>query len=146
MVQRINETLWTASAGDQFASLFYSMIQPDSGQIEHAAAGHVHAAIVGESLRIVATSDTTPLGAQPDADCASSQDELAPGEILVVFSEGVQKTLKSANNHVLWRLVQRNRERSADELADKLRSFLDRNFDEAVVDDQTVLVIKRSSH
>ncbi len=145
MVQRINETLWTASAGDQFASLFYAMIQPDSGKIEHATAGPVYAAVVGESLRTIAASDTTPLGAQPDADYALSRDELASGEILVVVSEGIKKTLKSANSHVLWRLIQRNRERSADELADKLRSFLDRNFDQAVADDQTVLVIKRSS-
>lgn len=144
MVQRINETLWTASAGDQFASLFYAMIQPDSGQIEHTTAGHVYAAIVGESLRGVTTSDTTPLGAQPDADYVSSHDELACGEVLVVLSEGIQRMLKSKNNRVLWRLVQRYRERSADELADKLRSFLDRNFGQAVADDQTVLVVKRS--
>lgn len=145
MVQRVNETLWTASAGDQFASLFYAVIQPDSGQIEHSAAGHVYAAIVGEALRTIATSDTTPLGAQPDADYASSQEELASGEILVVFSEGIQRALKSANSRVLWRLIQRHRERTADELADKLRSFVDRNFDTPIADDQTVLVIKRSS-
>lgn len=145
MVQRINETLWTASAGDQFASIFYARIDPDSGKIEHSAAGHVYAGIVGESLRTVAASDTTPLGAQPDAEYGSSHNEMARGEILVVFSEGIQKTLKSANNRVLWRLIQRHRELGADELADKLRSFLDRNFDQSVADDQTVLVVKRSS-
>jgi len=146
MVQRVNETLWTASAGDQFGSLFYATIQPDCGRVEHAAAGHVYAAIVGESLRSLTTSDTTPLGTQPDADCASSQQDMAPDEILVVFSEGIKRALTSANARLLWRLIQRNRERNAEELADKLHSFIDRNFDEAVVDDQTVLVIKRLSH
>ena len=146
MVERINETLWTASAGDQFASLFYAMIQPDSGKIEHAAAGHVYAAIVGDALRPIATADTTPLGTQPDAEYRASHDELASGEVLVVFSEGIKKAVKSKGGRVLWRLIQRNRERSADELADKFRSFLDRHFDQAAIEDQTVLVVKRVPH
>lgn len=143
MLDRINETLWTASAGDQFASMFYAVIQPDGGEMQYAAAGPVYAAVVGDSSRKLAVDDGVPLGTQPDAEYSSSHDELATGEILVVLSEGLKRTLTPASNRQLWRQIRRDRDCSADDLVDRIRSFVQSHVDEAVVDDQTVLVVKR---
>lgn len=143
VVERINETLWTASVGDQFASLFYASVQPETGAIEHVAAGHVYAAIVGDSLRTLAPSDTLPLGTQPDGDYATVSDHLERGELLVAVSEGVHRALRGTRERVLWRLLQTHRELNADELIRKARTFLDRQPHDGNVEDQTILVVKR---
>lgn len=143
VAERINETLWTASVGDQFASLFYANVQPETGAIEHVAAGHVYAAVVGDSLRTLAPSDTLPLGTQPDSDYAAVSDRLERGEMLVAISEGVHRSLRGTRERVLWRLFQTHRDLDADELIRKTRAFLDRQSHEGGVDDQTILVVKR---
>jgi len=143
VAERINETLWTASVGDQFASLFYANLQPETGAVEHVAAGHVYAAVVGDSLRTLAPSDTLPLGTQPDSDYAAVSDRLERGEMLVAISEGVHRALRGTRERVLWRLFQTHRELDADELIGKTRAFLDRQSHEAGIEDQTNLVVKR---
>ena len=143
LAERINETLWTASVGDQFASLFYGTIQPETGAIESVAAGHVYAAVVGESLRTLAAAETLPLGTQPDSEYVATSDQLRRGETLVVVSEGVHRALRGTRERVLWRLFQANRGLEADALMQKARAFLDRQASDQGVDDQTILVVKR---
>ena len=144
LAERINETLWTASVGDQFASLFYATIQPETGAVESVAAGHVYAAVVGESsVRTLAAAETLPLGTQPDSDYVATTDQLQRGETLVVVSEGVHRALRGARERVLWRLFQANRGLDADALIRKARAFLDHPSRDQGADDQTILVVKR---
>jgi phosphoserine phosphatase RsbU/P len=143
VAERINETLWTASVGDQFASLFYANVQPETGAVEYVAAGHVYAAVVGDSLRTLAPTDALPLGTQPDGDYAAVADRLERGEMLVAISEGVHRALRGTRERVLWRLLQTHRHLDADELIHKARAFLDRQPPEGGVEDQTILVVKR---
>lgn len=143
LAERINETLWTASVGDQFASLFYGTIQPETGVVESVAAGHVYAAVVGDSLRTLAAAETLPLGTQPDSEYVTVTDRLERGETLIVVSEGVHRALRGTRDRVLWRFFQTNRGLEADELIRKARTFLDRQSHSQDVDDQTILVVKR---
>jgi len=143
VAERINETLWTASVGDQFASLFYAAIQPETGVVEYVSAGHVYAAVVGDSLRTLAPTDTLPLGTQPDSVYRAVSDQLERGEMLVAVSEGVHRALRGTRERVLWRMFQSHRELEADELIRKTRTFLDRHACESSAEDQTILVVKR---
>lgn len=143
VVERVNETLWTASVGDQFASLFYATIQPETGSIDYTSAGHVYAAVVGDGLRTLAPTDALPLGTQPDSEYPAISDQLERGEMLVAVSEGVHRALRGSRERVLWRMFQSHRELAADELIRKTRSFLDRHASEHPPEDQTILVVKR---
>lgn len=145
VAERVNETLWTASVGDQFASLFYAQIQPETGAIEYVGAGHVYAAIVGDSLRTLAPTDALPLGTQPDGDYAAVSDRLERGEILAVVSEGVHHALRRHRHQILWRVLQSHRESNTDDLLHKTRAFLDRHATSRATDDQTILLVKRTS-
>lgn len=143
LIERVNETLWAASAGDQFASLFYCLIQPDSGRMEYASAGHIGAAVVGEQVRHLAADEEFPLGTQPDPDYPPRAEQMDAGEVLVVLSEGVKRLLRSGKRGLLWRLVQRHRRLPADELSVKIQAFLEQQGREDRCEDQTVLVVKR---
>ena len=143
VAEHVNETLWTASVGDQFASLFYANIQPETGMIEYVAAGHVYAAVVGDSVRTLAPGDTLPLGTQPDSEFPAICDRLERGEVLVAVSEGVHRALQGSRERGLWRIFQAHRQLAADDLIRKSRTFLDRHARDQSAEDQTILVVKR---
>jgi serine phosphatase RsbU (regulator of sigma subunit) len=140
MVNRINETLWTASAGDQFAAFFYGLIEPDCGRIEHVAAGAMHGVVVRQTVCGLDCDGNPPLGTQPDSIYLAHRDSLQRGDILIIFSEGVRKLLKAERKGAFWDWLLAHRDASADELAEGLRSHVDR---QPTGDDRTVLVIKR---
>jgi phosphoserine phosphatase RsbU/P len=144
LVERVNETLWAASAGDQFASLFYALLQPETGRIECAAAGHVYASVVSRQLRPLAASEESPLGTQPDAVYPLQIEQLQPNDSLVVFSEGYKRSLQPGKAKTLWRLVDRHRDLAADDLTERLEEFAVQNAREDCAEDRTVLVIRRS--
>ncbi|MFV1968693.1 MAG: PP2C family protein-serine/threonine phosphatase, partial [Pirellulaceae bacterium] len=66
MVNRVNETCWNSSAGGQFASLFYALIHPESGEIQCSCAGGIEAFVLRESGPEPLPLQFPPLGAQPD--------------------------------------------------------------------------------
>ncbi len=88
MLDRLNEVLWTCSTGNRFASLIYAIIDPESGELEYAAAGKVHALIVGPDDCQSLTVSQTPLGADPDAVYRQATATVATGQSLVLFNRG----------------------------------------------------------
>jgi sigma-B regulation protein RsbU (phosphoserine phosphatase) len=144
LVRRVNETLWTASVGDQFASLFYGTIQPETGEFEYAMAGHVYGAIIGERPRPFSAPDELPLGTQPDSEVTGYEDRIGRGELLVLISEGVYQLLRPSRCRVLWRMLQAHRELSVDQLLEKACTFLRRQEHGPNGEDMTILIVKRS--
>jgi serine phosphatase RsbU (regulator of sigma subunit) len=142
MVERVNETLWSASTGDQFASLFYGVLQPDTGDFEYAAAGQIHAQLVGEACRPLTVQLDLPLGSQPDAYYPSHRDRLERGEVLVVCSEGLTRDLNAGRRRNLWRLIHRHQAEPVDDLLAKIQDFVRRPEDDEH-NDQTLLIVKR---
>jgi phosphoserine phosphatase RsbU/P len=124
LVERVNETLWSASAGDQFASLFYARIQPETGWIECAMAGHIDASVVGQQTaafrggRGISARRPTRCRVPAPERTASTQrraDRLQRW-IQAVAEAGQSKGL-------LWRLVHRHHELSADALTERIEQF-----------------------
>ncbi len=144
MAERINETLWTTSVGDQFASLFYAMIQPETGRMESVTAGHVSATLVNGSIREITAEDTLPLGTQPDAEYPVGHQDMQMDDVLVVLSDGAHRSLSESHIRVLLRLVQSNRQEDIDQLVERARNFLQRHAAGRDMDDRTILLVKRT--
>jgi sigma-B regulation protein RsbU (phosphoserine phosphatase) len=88
MLDRLNEALWTCSTGNRFASLFYAIIDPETGDMEYATAGETHAMVVGPcDCASLSTSDTL-LGSDPDARFRQTTCKVEAGESLLLFSRG----------------------------------------------------------
>ena len=147
LLGRLNETLWTGSTGDQFASLFYGLIQPDNGAIEFSLAGNAALLVVGRECREVLTTDSPPLGTAPETEYQIASQTLHPGDILVVLSEGARNAVDEAGLRIgdaaITGMVQRHREESAQDLVARLRMLLERSGPDRVTADMTVLVVKR---
>jgi len=88
-LSQLNLTQWTASAGDQHASLFYGLIETASGRVCFSSAGTAQAMVVNERGWHRLQTDNPPLGAGPESDYEAAGYELQPGEVLVLATEGL---------------------------------------------------------
>jgi sigma-B regulation protein RsbU (phosphoserine phosphatase) len=147
MLSRLNETLWTASPGDQFASLFYARIDPDSAALEYASAGRVGVIILRADQFEILPAESAPLGTDPDSTFARHQQQLGPGDVLVVVSEGVLGSCLDASQPIteatLANALQPHRHATAEQLVERVRSLLTSHASQPPADDCTVLIVKR---
>ena len=146
LLARLNDTLWQGSAGDQFASFGYGIVNPDSGEIDLALAGTVAALIIREDAREILAADGAPLGTGIEPPMKNLILTLEPGELLVLLSNGVRTATDQAGlrigEAVMAATLRRHWCEPAESLAGWLRRLLER-AGSAIADDRTVLVCKR---
>ncbi len=148
-LRRLNLTMWTGSAGDQHGTLFFGLIQTATGKVSCASAGQP-AVLLLRSDGWQSLSQVAPrLGESPEADCEPFGCQLQPGEVLVIFTEGVRDAADAQGcplgeagvaEALLGRL-----DRPAEELVAAVRSRLEELGPAVPPRDRTVLVIKRKA-
>src|SRR5262245_15127338 len=144
LLSRVNDTLWTASPGDQHAALAYALLDPDSGRLELALAGGVGAILVSAEHHRILGADGLPLGSQPELVLEKADAMLAPGEFLLLASAGVRCALDAAGlrigENAIASLVSKHLRDSADDLAARLRKLLAGGEPAA---DLSIVIVKR---
>jgi len=86
---RLNRQLHHVTQGTRFATLFYAEWDCATHRITYVNAGHNPPIVVGaDGLRRLSTA-SIPLGIFPDYQFKATEAELAPGTLLVLFSDGV---------------------------------------------------------
>lgn len=100
LVERINRSLWTGSAGDQWSSLIHARVQPDTGATDIAMAGAVSAFILRDSGLQPITQDEVALGVEPSTAYGSAPQQIEPGEALVLSAS--RSTLDPYEPAVSW--------------------------------------------
>ncbi|MCI0360107.1 MAG: SpoIIE family protein phosphatase [Planctomycetaceae bacterium] len=149
LLARVNDTLWTGSAGDQFAGLFYALIEPATGVLEFAHAGNLAAILLGgaDNPREVLGGQSPPLGADCQTKFKCDHRVLAPGDVLILLSEGTRNAVDEAGLRIgegaIASLVSKHERQSAEQIVSRLRRLLDRHGQSP--EDMTVLVVKRKS-
>jgi hypothetical protein len=89
LAARVNETFVRDEIDNRFATLFYAELQYDSGAVTWVNAGHNPAlAIHAERIDRLGAS-SLPLGMLPGSQYEEASLHLEPGEILLVYSDGV---------------------------------------------------------
>lgn len=148
MMDRLNETLWTASTGDQFASLFYSQIDPDSGDVEYSIAGNGGGLILRRGKCETISHESPLLGADPDASFKLKRGKLRHGELLLVFSQGVRAALRKIDSasaeEAIATALGDIRDRGAEEIVERIRDLVDTYGPTRADADRTVLVVRRA--
>ena len=146
-LKRLNLTLWTGSAGDQHATLFYGLIETMTGRVCCASAGQPGVLLVGPMGWQSFSHTSAKLGESPESDYEQFGCELHPGELLVLFTEGVRNAM-DADGRVLGEagvaeLLQGNLHLSAAELVGLVRGRLEASTGSSPRLDRTVLVVRR---
>ena len=83
-LKRLNLTLWTGSAGDQHATLFYGLIETATGRVCTASAGHPGALVIRPDGWESLTQISARLGEGPESIYEQTGYELQPGETLAL--------------------------------------------------------------
>ena len=148
-VKSVNQYLADNTPANRFVTLFIAGLDPSSGTLQYINAGH-NPPLIGRIDGTVEQLDSGgfPLGILPTADYEVGQIQLNPGEVLVVYSDGVSEANNlKGDEYGLERLsevVSQNLSRSASGIRDKVESSLSEFTQTAPAgDDITLVIVKR---
>jgi phosphoserine phosphatase RsbU/P len=147
-LQQLNLTLWTGSAGDQYADMFYGLIETSTGRVCYATAGKPSVILLRQDDWKSLSQISPPLGESPETEYEPFGQELKPGEVLVIFNEGFRIAADrqgcALEESDLANLLAANINLSADQLTSMAREFLRLHAAKPDEDDVSIVVIKHS--
>jgi sigma-B regulation protein RsbU (phosphoserine phosphatase) len=147
-IQRLNRIIHRSRMATKFVSLFLAEISLD-GTIIHCNAGHPPSLLVrGDGTVVLLKTGGMILGPNPDARYAIGIDSFNPGDLLVLYTDGItEATNENDEEYGSDRLTHVVRAaRHLDPIAIVDRVFSDVDGFSAVsppIDDQTLVVVKR---
>ena len=132
-----------------FATLFFGMLNPDTGQLMYINAGHNPPFIVGADGTVKASLPNTgvAVGMFPNVDYQIEEAVLEPGDVLYTYTDGVTEARNAAGDFLtepgLIELLNAP-VNSAEALLAKIQTYLDGFMHGAVqADDITMLAVRR---
>jgi PAS domain S-box-containing protein len=150
---RANALICADATSGMFVSLFYAQLDPHTGEMTAVNCGHNPPLLLraGEGEFVELTRTGMVLGIEETAPYAERRDQLGPGDLLVLYTDGLTEALNAQGEEYglprVQRLILEQRTAPAAELAAELeRAVTDWAGGEAPValyDDVTVVVIKR---
>jgi len=149
VLQRLNLTIWTNSAGDQYANVFFGLVETGTGRVCCGIAGQPSIVHLLPERWVSLTGKAPLLGESPEAEFPQAGYELAVGEALVICSKGFREA--ADKNGCRWgeaglaQLLAENMHLSATQLCSMARESLHLYAENPDQDDVAVLVIKRTA-
>jgi serine phosphatase RsbU (regulator of sigma subunit) len=149
MMTRLNRATAANCPANRFISFFFSVLDPRTGELTYANAGH--------NPPMIARADGTMerldgggllMGIMPSAEYESYRVQLQPGDVLVLYSDGVTEATNPLGEEFeeerLAEVLRLNRQRPPDEIVEAItRAVSDFSAGSAVADDLTLVVAKR---
>jgi hypothetical protein len=139
-LQKVNLTMWTGSAGDQFATLFYGLIDTATGRVCCASAGRARGLLVRPCGWQTLSSPSPQLGTSPETTYQRVECQLQAGEALVLFAAGCCQAADAA----VAELLQSRLDLSAEEMTVLVRRQLESQA-ASCAGGRSVLVVKRTA-
>ncbi len=148
-VTRSNRLLYETTAPEKFVTLLYGILDPSSHTFRFTNAGHDYPLLFrakGKPLR--PETGGLVLGIMPDYPYTAETMEFSPGDVLVIYSDGICESMDSRQQQFgvdrMTALVGPKRGKSAREILDALVGAAKNHAGSAPqYDDMTVVVIKR---
>jgi serine phosphatase RsbU (regulator of sigma subunit) len=143
-----NMTLWTGSAGDRHVSGLLAVVDPATGRLRCSSAGRPAAVwLRADGWKSVA-QEAAMLGESPEAKFPQFACQLQPGEALILWTDGSQDGLATADRGSfearLAEGLQPRLDLPADELLAAAAKILDRGDSDHQCRDRAVVVVKRT--
>ncbi len=153
-IAQANRLICAESEGGLFVTLFFGLLDPQTGEFSYVNAGHdpplffrnTEQACFEDLIRLGSTG--MQLGMDDDAVYQQTSLQLQPGDFILLYTDGVTDALDAEKNDFgierLEQVVYANCSASPDELLDALQKAID-DFTGATppYDDITMLVVKR---
>jgi serine phosphatase RsbU (regulator of sigma subunit) len=148
LVQRLNTNLRRGGDGRSFVTIFVGWLDPASGRMRYVNAGHPepHVARAGTSRTLPATG--IPVGMMASFAWQEGETTLEPGELCVVFSDGIPEAQRGEEffdaERVTAAVLAAEREPDVERAADSILARIDEfAAGEHRADDVTLLLLRR---
>ena len=89
VLERANQVVLHLGDQSLFATCCYAVLDPATGALAWASAGHLAPLLVSGEVSYLDTRAGPPLGVEEDARFAESTTTLAPDDLLVLFTDGL---------------------------------------------------------
>jgi sigma-B regulation protein RsbU (phosphoserine phosphatase) len=144
----VNKTLYESTDPERFATAFLACLDPVNGEIRYANAGHNYPLLRRFDGRIEELSTgATPLGAFPEIQYTEDCVSLEPGDVLVLYTDGVTETEDAQGEQFgeegLERLIHDCPDCTAEDLVNRIQQAVDGHGDGSAGDDMTLIVVRR---
>ncbi|MDQ5910208.1 MAG: phosphoserine phosphatase RsbU/P [Pseudomonadota bacterium] len=99
LLERVNRELCAINEEMLFVTFFAAMLNPQTGELRFSNAGHNPPLIRRRngSAEFMVIPPGLPLGIDPDGRYTSAGAQLDPGDILLLYTDGVTEAMNSAN-------------------------------------------------
>ncbi len=149
-VTSINEYLVENTPNNRFVTLFIAELEPDTGYLKYINAGH-NPPLIGRADGTIEqlASGGLPLGLMGFAEYEVGHVNLDPGDVLVVYSDGVTEANNLNEDEFgmdrLQEVVQKHVAQSASRIRDRVEAALsDFTGTAAPNDDITLVIVKKN--
>ncbi len=144
-----NYVATTHGKANMFATLFWGIIEPESGMLSYINGGHESVAVVGsKGIRTTLEPTGPAVGMLPDMVFEAKRIEIYPGEFLVAFTDGVTEARDAGGEfygeHKLMQLLNLPVESTEDMLSRVTTSLAAHTAGAEQSDDITMMIIRRS--
>ncbi len=146
VIEAVNRTLFRTGTNRAFLTLFYGLLDLQTGELEFANAGHCFPLLRREDGRVEEIGQgSLPLGLRATGEWPTQTAALEPGDLLVLYSDGIPEAVANGQDFGFERLRGLLRTPgSARTVHDRVLDNLDRHLgDEPLRDDLTLVVIDR---
>lgn len=90
----LNSTLCRTGDRRAFMTLFYGLLDPETGTLEYVCAGHPFPFLRRAGGQLIELgSGTLPLGMRRDLEVPQARVEIEPGDLLVLFTDGLPEAV-----------------------------------------------------
>jgi sigma-B regulation protein RsbU (phosphoserine phosphatase) len=148
VLSAVNRRIFEDTVADQFITLFYGVLDPATGSLVYCNAGHCPAYLVraaggGEVAQLIRTG--MPLGVMKDTTWEQRWVEIAAGDGLVLYTDGITDAQSAAGElygrERLTPSLEASRGRSAQEIHDAVMADVQRFAGQAAQQDDIALTV-----
>ena len=151
LMQRVNSYLYGATPYNRFATMFCGDLSADSHTLHYTNAGHNPPLLIRRGGDVASLeAGGPPVGITANREFPEDSVVFEPGDVLVVFSDGISEALnadeKPFHLEELVRTVRENPEADAGKLRDRIdEAILTFMGDIPAQDDMTLMIVKRTA-
>jgi len=147
VLERVNRLLARCSTSELFATLFFGVLSPATGDLHYCSGGHPPAIVASSDGTTSLLAATSPIvGAFEDVRFVADRSHLAPGDILVLYTDGLTEARRDHELFGEKRLLDAVRDLGGtplDELPEALLRRVVAYSTDGLRDDTVVLCLRR---
>lgn len=146
VLDAVNRTLVRTGGKRAFMTLFYGVLDPASGVLRFANAGHPFPLLRCDQGLVELGEGALPLGLWPDYRATPCDVLLAPGDLLLLYSDGIPESVSAGGEDFGFERLEKLAASpgTAQQVHDRVVASLDAHLgEETLRDDMTLVVLER---